>query len=275
MKTMHYIPIINSSAGACLTMANWQDIGVKTVCLALEALLLKPGLSVLRALADLKQYYPWNGAILLDARLNSSNKEGLYTVRSPFDGSRFTIDKNDLTSLMVDLSPDTVLLPSDFNTDDSTRVHNPTLPVLDCQKESLEKSGNAYYLSYAWDRRFNERIIADRQDIYLIGDFEPSSWQAIAQCFKHVISDAPAKYGFVGKLYSREGMLDITHQGMVHQHVPIDEQCDCSTCKQGFTRAYLHHLFSQTPLLCYRLLILHNARFFSDALMKSQPPSFT
>lgn len=40
---------------------------------------------------------------------------------------------------------------------------------------------------------------------------------------------------------------------------PIDENCDCPTCK-NFSRAYLHHLFRSKELLYYSLASVHNLR---------------
>ena len=36
--------------------------------------------------------------------------------------------------------------------------------------------------------------------------------------------------------------------------------CDCYTCTQGYTRAYLHHLYKAEELSYYRLATLHNIR---------------
>lgn len=41
---------------------------------------------------------------------------------------------------------------------------------------------------------------------------------------------------------------------------PIDNWCDCSTCK-NYTRDYIHHLFRTEELLAYRLATIHNLRF--------------
>ena len=41
---------------------------------------------------------------------------------------------------------------------------------------------------------------------------------------------------------------------------PIDEQCDCYTCRY-FTRSYLHHLFKAKESTGGLLLTIHNARF--------------
>jgi queuine tRNA-ribosyltransferase len=43
--------------------------------------------------------------------------------------------------------------------------------------------------------------------------------------------------------------------------LPIQDGCDCYTCANGYTRAYLHHLFKTKELSYYRLASIHNVRF--------------
>ncbi|MDF1827538.1 MAG: hypothetical protein P1U39_04605 [Legionellaceae bacterium] len=38
----------------------------------------------------------------------------------------------------------------------------------------------------------------------------------------------------------------------------LDKACTCPACSDGFTRAYFHHLYVHTPLLCQRWLVMHN-----------------
>ncbi len=40
----------------------------------------------------------------------------------------------------------------------------------------------------------------------------------------------------------------------------ILDGCDCATCQQGYTRAYLHHLYRSRELAYYRLASIHNVR---------------
>ncbi|MFH1429385.1 MAG: tRNA guanosine(34) transglycosylase Tgt [Candidatus Margulisiibacteriota bacterium] len=42
---------------------------------------------------------------------------------------------------------------------------------------------------------------------------------------------------------------------------PLDPRCDCYTCKNGFSRAYLRHLFNSKEILAMILLSIHNVRF--------------
>ena len=52
------------------------------------------------------------------------------------------------------------------------------------------------------------------------------------------------------------------------QFETIDPECTCPTCSQQFTKAYLHHLLQQTPLLCHRLLIQHNVFWMAKEGLK-------
>ena len=46
---------------------------------------------------------------------------------------------------------------------------------------------------------------------------------------------------------------------------PIDNECNCYTCK-NFTLAYLYHLFSSQELLGLQLLTNHNIYFMNNLM---------
>lgn len=46
---------------------------------------------------------------------------------------------------------------------------------------------------------------------------------------------------------------------------PLDEECDCYTCK-NYTRAYLRHLVKANEILGVRLLSIHNLRFLTKLM---------
>jgi len=81
---------------------------------------------------------------------------------------------------------------------------------------------------------------------YLEGDsFDPTS---------------PNRIRFVSEFNSK-GRLLIVNAQFKKDKTPIMEGCDCVTCKAGYTRAYLRHLFKSQELLYYRLASIHNVRF--------------
>ncbi len=59
--------------------------------------------------------------------------------------------------------------------------------------------------------------------------------------------------------FSPEGRLNMMNANFARDELPIDEICDCYTCK-NFTRAYIRHLIVAKELLAGTLLSIHNLR---------------
>jgi queuine tRNA-ribosyltransferase len=59
--------------------------------------------------------------------------------------------------------------------------------------------------------------------------------------------------------FAPEGRLNLMNAIFAHDQRPIDETCDCYTCKT-FTRAYIRHLIVAKELLAGTLLSIHNLR---------------
>jgi queuine tRNA-ribosyltransferase len=72
---------------------------------------------------------------------------------------------------------------------------------------------------------------------------------------------APTRNGRNGTAWVEgEGQLNIKAGRHRTDPRPLDEHCDCYTCRT-YTRAYLRHLFVAGEVLALRLLSLHNVRF--------------
>jgi queuine tRNA-ribosyltransferase len=59
--------------------------------------------------------------------------------------------------------------------------------------------------------------------------------------------------------FSSTGRLNLMNATFKHDQRPIDEQCDCYTCRT-FTRAYIRHLINARELLAGTLISIHNLR---------------
>lgn len=70
----------------------------------------------------------------------------------------------------------------------------------------------------------------------------------------------PTRVARNGALFVREGRLNITAARFKRKYTPIEEGCDCYSCRT-FSAAYVHHLFRAKELLAYRLATIHNLRF--------------
>ena len=58
----------------------------------------------------------------------------------------------------------------------------------------------------------------------------------------------------------QKGRLQIGNQDFSKDDTVILDGCDCYTCEEGYTRAYLHHLYKTKELSYYRLASIHNIR---------------
>ena len=64
----------------------------------------------------------------------------------------------------------------------------------------------------------------------------------------------------------KQGKINLKNVKYKNNLNPIDNECNCYTCK-NFTLAYLYHLFSAQELLGLQLLTTHNMYFMKN-LMK-------
>jgi queuine tRNA-ribosyltransferase len=70
----------------------------------------------------------------------------------------------------------------------------------------------------------------------------------------------PTRLARHGALMTTHGRLNIKDAQYERDFTPIDDQCDCKTCKH-YTRAYLRHLYRSEEILGKRLMSIHNLRF--------------
>ncbi|MBV9896027.1 MAG: tRNA guanosine(34) transglycosylase Tgt [Chloroflexi bacterium] len=79
---------------------------------------------------------------------------------------------------------------------------------------------------------------------------------------------APTRLGRHGNLYTHAGKLLITRPEFREDARVIEEGCGCYTCRTGFSRGYLRHLFAANELLAYTLASLHNLYFILTLMQR-------
>ncbi|MBI2847456.1 MAG: tRNA guanosine(34) transglycosylase Tgt [Chloroflexi bacterium] len=77
----------------------------------------------------------------------------------------------------------------------------------------------------------------------------------------------PTRAARNGALFTRLGRVNIKNAAFQRADRPLDDKCDCYTCKT-FSTSYLHHLFKSRELLFYRVATLHNLRFILSLMEK-------
>ncbi|RLL83866.1 queuine tRNA-ribosyltransferase [Petrotoga sp. HKA.pet.4.5] len=70
----------------------------------------------------------------------------------------------------------------------------------------------------------------------------------------------PTRMGRHGTALTWKGKLNLKSSEVKFDQKPIDEKCDCYTCK-NHSRGYIHHLFKKDEVLGKILLSIHNLRF--------------
>jgi len=105
-------------------------------------------------------------------------------------------------------------------------------------------------------------LLPEDQPRYLMGVGKPvdivESIAAGVDMFDCVIPTRNARNGLV---YTWHGKRPIRNAAYADDQTPIDEQCDCYTCRR-FSRAYIRHLLNMNEILGHRLATLHNLHFF-------------
>ncbi len=71
----------------------------------------------------------------------------------------------------------------------------------------------------------------------------------------------PTRNARNGWLFTRYGDLKLRNARHKDEDLPVDESCDCYTCK-NFSRAYLHHLHRAGEILGARLNTIHNLHYY-------------
>ena len=75
----------------------------------------------------------------------------------------------------------------------------------------------------------------------------------------------PTRNARHGLLYTWEGIVRINNAQYREDSRPMSELCDCPACTHH-SRAYLHHLFRIEEAAAWRLVSLHNLRFFTQLM---------
>ncbi|MBI1807388.1 MAG: tRNA guanosine(34) transglycosylase Tgt [Ignavibacteria bacterium] len=77
----------------------------------------------------------------------------------------------------------------------------------------------------------------------------------------------PTRNGRNAMLFTQHGSLNITNARFKNDFTPVDDSCECYTCRT-YSRAYLRHLFQSKEVLGLQLATIHNLYFF-QWLMRS------
>ncbi len=77
----------------------------------------------------------------------------------------------------------------------------------------------------------------------------------------------PSRNARHGHAFTWKGCRNLNNAKYQLDDSPLDEECDCPTCR-NFSRAYIRHLLKSGEMLGMRLLVMHNIYFYNTLLEK-------
>jgi len=103
-------------------------------------------------------------------------------------------------------------------------------------------------------------LLPEDKPRYLMGVGTPEDLiQGVARGIDIFDCVLPTRLARHHSAFSPEGRLNLMNAAFARDDRPIDETCDCYTCKT-FTRAYIRHLIVAKELLAGTLISIHNLR---------------
>ena len=75
----------------------------------------------------------------------------------------------------------------------------------------------------------------------------------------------PSRNARHATVFTMRGIMHVTNQCFATDPRPIEEGCQCPTCK-NFSRAYIRHLFKAGEQLAGRLAVQHNLWFYNNLM---------
>ncbi len=103
---------------------------------------------------------------------------------------------------------------------------------------------------------------------YLMGVGTPSNIiEAVARGVDMFDCVMPSRNARHATVFTWSGIMHLNNKCYETDPRPVDEQCDCPTCR-NFSRAYIRHLFKANEQLAGRLAVQHNLYFYNTLTEK-------
>jgi len=124
-------------------------------------------------------------------------------------------------------------------------------------------------------------LLPKNQPHYLMGVGSPDCLvEGFARGIDMMDCVLPTRIARNGTAFSRTGRMVMKNAQYKDDFKPLDEECDCYTCKH-YSRAYIRHLINADEILGGELLSIHNLRFLTrlaeecrQAIMEDRFPEF-
>ena len=101
---------------------------------------------------------------------------------------------------------------------------------------------------------------------YLMGVGTPANiLEAVERGVYFFVFVYPARNVRHGHAYKNHGKMNLMNKKYELDDRPLDETCDCPTCRK-YSRAYIRHLLKAKEMLGLRLMVTHNLYFYNSMM---------
>ncbi len=116
--------------------------------------------------------------------------------------------------------------------------------------------------------RWVNEILPEKKPRHLLGIGEPVDlFMGVENGVDLFDCVLPTRLGRNGTIYTKSGKIIIMNAKFRNDFGPIEEDCECYSCK-NYTRAYIAHLFHGKEMLAGTLASIHNLYFIVNLVKK-------
>lgn len=255
-----YLASPASPASSCLTTQDLIRANVKSISIDLGALLVRPGLDFFMQTSDLRKYLGWDGKIFINGSRLAFSNSGKIQIKSEFDGAKKIYSSQQLIAFFNKISIDGVLLPRNM------KDNIPINPGYYFAHTEYKPGFGIYFSQPIYSMQNIQEFINSHPNSakYLVANIDLNLHSKLGVHPSLMIENSKfCEDAYQGIVYRDDFQQSILATNAEFDFKLLSENCNCYSCEQGFTVAYLHHLFKHTPLLCQRLLISHNVFYAS------------
>ncbi len=116
--------------------------------------------------------------------------------------------------------------------------------------------------------KFTSAKLGHKHPVHLLGIGDPSDiWNLVKwgiDTFDCVSPTRLARHG-TALMKTKLGKINIKKSAYKDDLLPIDVNCNCSTCG-NYSKSYLHHLIQSEELLGFQLISIHNIYFMNNLM---------
>jgi queuine tRNA-ribosyltransferase len=249
-------------------------------------LYLRPGADVIARLGGLHQFMGWPHPILTDSGgyqvfslkgMRRVDEDGV-TFRSHLDGSEHRFSPERATAVQEKLGADIIMcfdecaspLDRDYSRQAMERTHRWAERCREAQTRGDQALFGIVQGGVFADLRHASARFLTTLDFpgYAIGGLSvgetKEQMHAILDVVAPLLPEDKPRYlmGVArnGGLLTAQGRINLRNARFAEDPAPIEQGCDCYTCRR-FSRAYVRHLLKANEILGLRLATLHNVRF--------------